>query len=53
MFNKEDILKTLGYRISFIIVLILICLFYLRKNAIERIIKNIDDFKNEFFKPLK
>ena len=53
VFNKEDILKTLGYRISFIIVLILICLFYLRKNAIERIIKNIDDFKNEFFKPLK
>ena len=48
-FNKEKIVETLGYRFIFIAILIFICYLYLRKNAIEQIIKNINSFKNKFY----
>ena len=40
-FSKKNLWELVGYRAVQIIILILICLFFLRKNAIEKIIKNI------------
>ena len=51
--NKENISESLMFYLVFIIILILICLFYLRKNAIEKIVENIKEFKSEFFKHQK